>query len=113
MAPLPIPGSQFAIWSLDFIVGLPSDKGYNAILTVVDMLTKLVKLVPYFMGNGELFATTTVKLFFDKIVCSFGIPQALVHDRDPWSTSSFWSALFEMLSSRVVLSSAFYPQMDG
>ena len=94
-------------------MGLPLDKGCNAILTVVDMLTKLVKLVPCFVGDGELSAPATAKLFFDNIVCSFGIPQAVVHDRDPWFTSSFWSALFEMLGSRVVQSSAFYSQTDG
>ena len=94
-------------------MGLPLDKGCNAILTVVDMLTKLVKLVPCFVGDGELSAPATAKLFFDNIVRSFSIPQAVVHDRDPRFTSSFWSALFEMLGSRVVLSSAFHPQTDG
>ena len=94
-------------------MGLPLDKGCNAILTVVDMLTKLVKLVPCFVGDGELSAPATAKLFFDNIVCSFGVPQAVVHDRDPRFTSSFWSALFEMLGSRVVLSSAFHPQTDS
>ena len=94
-------------------MGLPLDKGCNAILTVVDMLTKLVKLVPCFVGDGELSAPATAKLFFNNIVHSFGVPQAVVHDRDPRFTSSFWSALFEMLGSRVVLSSAFHPQRDG
>ena len=94
-------------------MGLPLDKGCNAILTVVDMLMKLVKLVPCFVGDGELSAPATAKLFFDNIVCSFGVPQAVVHDRDPRFMNSFWSILFEMLGSRVVLSSAFHPQTDG
>ena len=94
-------------------MGLPLDKGCNAILTVLDMLTKLVKLVPCFVGEGELSAPATAKLFFDNIVCSFGVPHPVVHDRDPQFTSSFWSALFEMLGNRVVLSSAFHPQTDG
>ena len=94
-------------------MGLPLDKGCDAILTVVDMLLKPVKLVPCFMGDGELSAPATAKLFFDNIVHSFGVPQAMVHDRDPRFTSSFWSALFKMLGNRVVLSSAFHPQTDG
>ena len=92
---------------------MPLDKGCNAILTVVDMLTKLVKLVPCFVGDRELSAPATAKLFFDNIVRSFGVPQAVVNDRDQRFTSSFWSALFEMLGNREVLSSAFHPQMDG
>ena len=92
-------------------MGLPLDKGCNAILTVVDMLTKLIKLVPYFVGDGELSTPATAKLFFNNIVRSFSIPQAVVHDKDPQFTSSFWSALFEMLESRVVLSSA--PSTNG
>ena len=75
-------------------MGLPLDKGCNAILTVVDMLMNLVKLVTCFVGDGELSAPATVKLFFDNIVRSFGIPQVVVHDRDPRFTSSFCSALF-------------------
>ena len=79
------------------------------------MLMKLVKLVPCFMGDGDLSAPATVKLFFDNIVYSFGIPhrEPWVYDGDPRFMSSFWSALFEMLGSCVVLSSAFHPQMDG
>ena len=94
-------------------MGLPLDKGCNAILTVVDLLIKLVKLVPCFVGDAELSTPTTAKLFFNNIVRSFGVPQAVVHDRHPRFTSSFWSARFEMLGSRVVLCSVFPPQTDG
>ena len=85
------------------------DGGYNAIYTVVEKLTKLVKLVPCFVGEGELSAPATAKLFFDNIVRSFGVPSTVIHDRDPRFTSSFWSALFELIGSRVVLSTAFHP----
>ena len=98
---------------MDFVTGLPLDSGCNAIYTVVDKLTKLVKLVPCFVGEGELSAPATAKLFFDHIVRSFGVPMTVIHDRDPRFTSSFWSALFELIGSRVVLSSAYHPQTDG
>ena len=94
---------------MDFVMGLPLDGGYNAIYTVVEKLTKLVKLIPCFVGEGELSAPATAKLFFDNIVRSFGVPSTVIHDRDPRFTSSFWSALFELIGSRVVLSTAFHP----
>ena len=62
--PLLVPARRFGSWSLDFIVDLPLSSGYNAILTVVDRLTKLVKLIPCFMGGQVLSAGETAQLVF-------------------------------------------------
>ena len=54
---------------MDFITDLPESCGYNAILTIVDRFSKLVKLVPVRMGGGLLSAGEVAKLLFDNIVC--------------------------------------------
>ena len=40
-------------------------------------------LVPVRMGGGLLSAGEVAKLLFDNIVCLYGVPESLVHDRDP------------------------------
>ena len=74
---------RFSSWSLDFIVDLPLSDGFNAILTIVDRLIKLVKLVPCFMGGNSLSAKETEHFVFRHIFSCFGVPDIIVHDRDP------------------------------
>ena len=58
---------------MDFITHLPTSRGYNAIYTVVDWLTKLVCLTPCTFGDN-FGAGEVAKLFFDWVVCDFGVP---------------------------------------
>lgn len=81
--------------------------------TCVDKLTKYVKLSPCFVGEGQLDAPAVADLFFTNVVRTFGMPAAVLHDRDPRFTSAFWRCLWEKFDSKVLLSSAFHPQTDG
>jgi len=57
---------------MDFITHLPSSGGNDAILTIVDRLTKLVRLTPCRLeGTG---AGACARIFFDRIVRDFGVP---------------------------------------
>lgn len=69
---------------------LPESHGCNTILTVVDRLTKYVRLIPCKMGSEQLSAAAVAKLFIHHIVRQFGVPQELVHDRDPRFVAAFW-----------------------
>src|ERR687888_956918 len=40
LQPIPIPSQPFKVVTMDFIVDLPESNGYNAILVIVDKLTK-------------------------------------------------------------------------
>ena len=83
MVPIPIPNERFTFWTMDFITSLPTDRGYNAVFTCVDKLMKLVRLIPCFMGEGELSAEATARLFYENVVRLYGVPKAILHDRDP------------------------------
>ena len=98
---------------MDFITNLPLCGGFNAIFTDIDKLTKYVKLVPCFVGEGSLDAPAAAGLFFDNIVWHFGMPSAVLHYCNPRFTSQFWQYLWEKFGSRVLMSSAFHPQTDG
>ena len=54
---------------MNFIIGLPLDACCNAIYTYVDKLTKFVKIICYIVGDEDLSAPATVKLFFNHDIC--------------------------------------------
>ena len=78
---------------MDFITHLPVSGGCNCIFTCVDRLTKLVRLTSCAYGDAALTAGECARLFFDRVVRDFGIPDLIVSDRDPRFTSEFWGAL--------------------
>ena len=85
--PIDTPVERFSVWSIDFIIDLPLSRSFNDVFTVVDKLTKLVKLIPMIVGEGELSTSTVAHLLFNHIVCSFGVPHVVLHDWDPRFTS--------------------------
>ena len=72
---------------MDFITDLPLSRSFNGMFTVVDKLTKWVKLIPMVVGEGEFSSLFVANLFFDHVVYSFGIPHVVLHDWDPRFTS--------------------------
>lgn len=94
---------------MDFITNLPLCRGFNALFCCVDRLTKYVVLIPCFVGEGALGAPEVARLFFEGVVKTFGLPQEVLHDRDPRFTSQFWRELWALCGSRVALSTAYHP----
>ena len=100
---------------MDWITGLPPCRplGFNAIHTVVNITTQAVRLTACVLGAGEMSAEATTRLFFNGIVRNYGLPDEMLHDRDPRFTAEFWTKLWKVLGSRAVFSSAYHPQTDG
>jgi len=97
---------------MDFIVQLPKTKknGFDAILVVVDRLTKRIHLIPTYTTAT---APDTAIIFFDGIFRLHGLPKTIVSDRDSKFISKFWRSLFRTLGVHLAMSTAFYPQTDG
>ena len=70
--------------------GMPLVCGYNGFICCMCKYSKLTRLIPVFAGAGELAAPEVAKLFFENVVCLFGVPAMVLHDRDPRFTASFW-----------------------
>jgi transposase InsO family protein len=96
---------------MDFIVQLPcTKKGYDAILVVVDRLSKRVHFIPTLTTAT---APDVAKLFFDQVFRLHGLPKIIVSDRDPKFISKFWKDLFRQLGTQAAISTSHYPQTDG
>ena len=88
---------------------LPEVNGYNALMVVLDKMGKLSRLVPCRAGENQLTAPKVAKLFFENWVRFFGVPKYVIHDRDVRFTASFWKALWSIMGTRTLFSSAYHP----
>src|SRR4051812_35744160 len=96
---------------MDFVSGLPRTvKNYEANWVIVDRLTKSAHFLPMRMDYPM---EKLAQLYIEKIVSLHGIPSSIVSDRDPRFTSKFWEGLQKALGTKLRLSSAYHPQMDG
>ena len=111
LQPLEIPSQKWQSVSMDFIVALPTtERGFDAVITVVDRLTKMVHYIP---TTTNATALDTARLFFSNVVALHGVPINIVSDRDPKFISAVWSALWEMMGTKLSMSTAYHPQSDG
>ena len=111
LQPLAIPQRPWQSISMDLIVELPTtSEGHNAIVTVVDRLTKMTHFFPC---TTNVKADQLASLFLNNIFRLHGIPQDIVSDRDPKFVSAFWREFCRLLGTHQSLSTAYHPQSDG
>lgn len=106
LQPLPIPNLIWQDISMDFVEGLPMSQGKNAIMVLVDRLSKN----GHFISLTHPFTTLLVAQFFlDNIYKLHGLPKSIVSDRDKIFISQFWQALFKSLKVSMKMSTAYHP----
>jgi hypothetical protein len=111
LAPLPIPSKKWESIGIDFVTQLPcTDSGFDAVMVVVDRLSKLVHFIP---TTTTATAADTARLFVDNVVKAHGLPAAIVSDRDSKFTSKFWQAVCALFGIKQAMSTSFHPQTDG
>ena len=110
--PIPhdVPMSKWEVISMDFVVGLPlTSHRHNAILMIVDKLTKSAHFIPV----RDTYDVTDVACVFVSVICLQGIPKNIISDRDSIFTSRFWTSLQSVLGTQLNLSTTYHPETDG
>ena len=111
LQPLEVPRHHWERISMDFVTHLPKNKkGYDALLVMVDYVTKMMILRPTY---STLIAVDTARLFVDSVVRAHGVPKVIVSDRDTKFTNHFWKEVHRMMGTTLAMSSGFHPQTDG
>ena len=113
LQPLAIPEQRWKDIAIDFITGLPLSEGYNAILTVVDRLTKERHYIPCTAGDEGTSAEETAKLMLQWVYRTHGLPSSIISDRGTQFVSIVWKSIYKRLRIDSRLSTAYHPQTDG
>jgi len=95
---------------MDFITDLPKSEGDDAILIVIDRLTKMAHFLPCIK---EMDARQFSELFMREIFRLQGLPKDIITDRGSIFTSDLWKETTKQLGIERRLSTAFHPQTDG
>ena len=88
----------------------PMSKNCYYLLVIIDWLTSQVHLVPM---TTRVTTKEVVWLFLTEVVRLHGVPDSIVSIRDMKFTSSFWKELHQLMGTKLLMSTAFHPQMDG
>jgi hypothetical protein len=97
--------------AMDLIMGLPSVKGKDVILTIVDQ--GCLQAATFLPCNKTITGLGITQLYHNHIFWWFGLLTKIISDRDPRFMSQFGKALMARLGIKQNLSTAFHPQMDG
>ncbi|KAG0159971.1 hypothetical protein PDIDSM_7498 [Penicillium digitatum] len=95
---------------MDFITHLPLSYGYDAILVVVDRLTKMKHFIHC---KGTCNAEEAARLYTRHVWKLHGLPNTVVSDRGPQFVAQFWKHPTKRLRITNLLSTAYHPETDG
>eukprot|EP00253_Pinus_taeda_P014513 PITA_14513 len=109
LQPHDIPMSKWETISMDFITGLLlTSQRHNAILVVVDKLTKSAHFIPV---RDTYDVADVARVFISEIIRFHGVPKKIISDRDSRFTSRFW--MQTALGTQLNLSTAYHPETNG
>jgi len=89
--PLRIPNSRWDMLSVDFVVELPLSSGHDAVMTVVDSVSKRAHFIPIHM---TVTAEGAARLFLHQVWKLHGLPKHVVLDRGPQFVACFTKELY-------------------
>ena len=107
--PLQIPDSRWDMLSVDFVVELPSSSGHDAVMTVVDSVSKQVHFIPTHM---IVIAEGVARLFLHQVWKLHGLPKCVISDYGPQFIACFTKELYCLLGIKLVSSTAWHSQTN-
>jgi hypothetical protein len=107
-----IPQERWKQVKIDFITKLPATpSGNNAIITIIDHLTKRKHFIP--TTEEALSAEAFARLCLMESVRLHGMRTKIVSNRAPRFVSTLWRQLMQLLRPKLGMSTAYHPQIDG
>src|SRR5258707_3128495 len=110
LIPNKVPSRCWQVISVDMIGELPDSKGYNAVLVVVDHLSKWIHTIP---TVTSLDSAGVAQLFLEHVWHHHGLPEEVISDHGPTFVSNFLRELAALLGVKLTPSTSYHPQTDG
>jgi len=107
---LQIPDSRWDTLSVDFVVELPLSSRHNAVMTMVDSVSKWAHFIPTPM---TVTAEGAAWLFLHQVWKLHGLLKCVVSDRGPQFVTRFTRELYQLLGIKLASSTAWHPQTNG
>jgi hypothetical protein len=107
---LPIPAGPLTDISYDMITNLPTSKGCNSILTVINHLTKMAHFLPC---KKSMDANQLADVMMRHVWKFQGTPKTIVSDRGSIFVSQIAQELNKFLGIQLKPLTAFHPRTDG
>jgi len=95
--------------SVNFVVELLESSGHNAIMTVMDSVSKRVHFV---LMHTMVIAEGAARLLLHYVWKLHSLPKHVVSDRGPQFMASFTKELYRLLDIQLSSSTAWHPQTD-
>jgi transposase InsO family protein len=108
--PSETPEAPWDVISVDFIVELPDSHGYDAIMNIVNSVTKCAHFIPM---HTTITAEGAARLYLRDVWKHHGTPRAVLSDRGPQFIAGFTCELYKLLGIKLATSTAYHPQTDG
>ena len=110
LLPNQVPSWMWQVISVDLIVELPTSHRYDALLVVVDHLSKWVHLI---RTTSDINSVRVARLFQDYIWRHHGLSEEIISDCGTQFVCQFMCELSKLLGIKTAASAAYYPQTDG
>ena len=111
LQPIATPAIPFHTLAMDFILALPFIDDMDCALTVTCKFTKKSMALA---GKSTYGAEDWANILITALMArDWGIPHAVISDRDRKFMSAFWRAIFKKLGIELLTSTAYHPQTDG
>ena len=107
---LPIPDAPWDTIDVDFIVELPESEGKDAVMVVVDSVTKC----GHFVDTVTMLSTVGMaRLYIQHIWKHHSLPKKAIFDRGPQFVVEFMKELYQLLGIKLAATTTYHPQGDG
>src|SRR5882724_2780611 len=110
LMPNRIPDRHWQTILVDVITELPQSHGYDAIMVIIDRLSKCAHTVPTTL---DVTTSGITQLFRDHVWKLHGLPEEVISDQGTQFMSNFMRSLSQLLKIRIAASTAYHPQTDG
>jgi len=108
--PLQIPDLRWDMLSIDFVVELPLSSGHNAVVTVVDSVSKQAHFI---LMHMMVTVEGAARLFLHQVWKLHGLLKCIISDCEPQFIAHFTKELYCLLGIKLVSSMAWHPQTNG